>query len=106
LLKEFSVESGSVFATAYRASPAILHDKTTMPQHTIFRAWPYFWERERECFRKKCMWWVAIWDPLCSYYQFLGHLEKKLKKIGKKRKEVLPSIFFTSFSVSLVTSSV
>jgi hypothetical protein len=33
---------GSVFATAYRASPAILHDKTTMPQHTIFRAWPYF----------------------------------------------------------------
>jgi hypothetical protein len=41
LLKEFSVESGSIFATAYRTSPAILHGKTTMPQHTIFRAWPY-----------------------------------------------------------------
>jgi hypothetical protein len=42
LLKEFSVESGSVFATAYHTSPAILHGKTTTPQHTIFRAWPYF----------------------------------------------------------------
>jgi hypothetical protein len=73
------VESGSAFATAYRASPAILHDKTTTPLHTIFRAWPYFWERDRES-----MWWVAIWDPLCSYYQFLGHLEIKLKKIRKK----------------------
>jgi hypothetical protein len=30
------------------------------------------------------MWWVAIRDPLCSYYQFLGHLEKKLKKNRKK----------------------
>jgi hypothetical protein len=48
LLKEFSVESRSVFATAYRTSPAILHDNTTTPQHTIFRAWPYFGERERE----------------------------------------------------------
>jgi hypothetical protein len=38
LLKEFSVESGSDFATAYRTSPAILHGKTTTPQHTIFRA--------------------------------------------------------------------
>jgi hypothetical protein len=31
------------------------------------------------------MWWVAIWDPLCSYYQFLGHLEKKFKKNSKKK---------------------
>jgi hypothetical protein len=38
LLKEFSVESGSVFATAYRTSPTILHGKTTTPQHTIFSA--------------------------------------------------------------------
>jgi hypothetical protein len=38
LLKEFSVESNSVFATAYCASPAILHGKTTTLQHTIFRA--------------------------------------------------------------------
>jgi hypothetical protein len=30
------------FATAYRTSPAILHGKTTTPQHAIFRAWPYF----------------------------------------------------------------
>jgi hypothetical protein len=44
------VESGSVFATAYRTSPSILHGKTTTPQHTIFRAWPYFWERERVSF--------------------------------------------------------
>jgi hypothetical protein len=42
LLKEFSMEFGSVFATTYRTSPAILHGTTTTPQHTIFRAWPYF----------------------------------------------------------------
>jgi hypothetical protein len=32
------------------------------------------------------MWWVPIWDSLCSYYQFFGAPWKKIKKIRKKNK--------------------
>jgi hypothetical protein len=75
LLKVFSVESGSVFAMAYHTSPAILHGKTTMPQHTHHIQSLALLLREREriplyfrkklgllitgiplYFRKKCMW--------------------------------------------------
>jgi hypothetical protein len=75
LLKVFSVDSGSVFAMAYRTSPGILHGKTTTPQHTHHIQSLALLLREREriplyfrkklgllitriplYFRKKCMW--------------------------------------------------
>jgi hypothetical protein len=68
------VESGSVFATAYRASPAILHDKTTTPQHP--------------CTFGKSACGELLFEILCVHIiSFWGTLKNFLKIWEKKKKK-------------------